>query len=118
MAYFFYLGVTFSLILADNQFINDLLNVGMVLGGGYFLWRSRQQCSYVTSFYGFCGIALLLVSGRALSLSRLAYGIIPLSIGIAVALASYPRWGYLSLGLFSILLAKLAINFAQDVWIG
>jgi Gpi18-like mannosyltransferase len=118
MAYFFYLGVTFSLILADNQFINDLLNVGMVLGGGYFLWRSRQKCSYVTSFYGFCGIALLLVSGSVLSLSRLAYGIIPLSIGIAVALASYPRWGYLSLGLFSILLAKLAINFAQDVWIG
>ncbi len=90
----------------------------MVLGGGYFLWRSRRQCSCVTNCYGFCGLALLIVSGSVLSLSRLAYGIIPLSVGIAVALASYPRWGYLSLGLFSILLAKLAINFAQDVWVG
>ncbi|MBF2003946.1 MAG: hypothetical protein IGS49_00325 [Chlorogloeopsis fritschii C42_A2020_084] len=118
IVYCFYAVVTFSLILADRQFINNLLNVTIVLGGSYFLWHSRKLLTPVTTYYGFCGIALLLASGGTISLSRLAYGIIPLSLALGIGLGRYPGLGFLILGLFSILLARLAISFAQNLWIG
>jgi Gpi18-like mannosyltransferase len=118
IVYCFYAVVTFLLILADRQFINNLLNVTMVLGGGYFLWHSRKRLTPVTTCYGFCGIALLLASGGTISLSRLAYGIVPLNLALGIRLVGYPRLGLLILGLFSVLLARLAIGFAQNLWVG
>ncbi|MDM9380892.1 mannosyltransferase family protein [Chlorogloeopsis sp. ULAP01] len=118
IVYCLYAAIAFSLILADRQFINNLLNVTMVLGGGYFLWQSRKDLTSVTTCYGFCGIALLLASGGTISLSRLAYGIVPLSLALGTGLGHYPRLGFLMLGLFSILLARLAISFAQNLWVG
>ncbi|MBE9033748.1 mannosyltransferase family protein [aff. Roholtiella sp. LEGE 12411] len=116
--YGFYAFVLFLLILANEQLINNLLNVFMVLGGGYMLWRLRTQLTPVTVLYGFCGIGLLLASGGTISLSRLAYGIVPLNIAIGVLLSRHPRHGYLMLGLFVTLLAKIAIGFAQERWVG
>ncbi len=116
--YSFYALVTFLLILVDEQFINHLLNAVMVLGGGYLLWHLRKQLTSVTIFYGFCGVALLLASGGTISLSRLAYGLVPLSIALGVLLERYPRQGYLILGWFSVILARIAIGFAQNLWVG
>lgn len=113
-----YASVIVLLILADEHLINNLLNVFMVLGGGYFLWKFRQQLTPVMVIYGLCGIGLLLASGGTISLSRLAYGIVPLSIAIGVWLSHYPRQAYLVLGLFMVLLSKLAIGFAQHRWVG
>jgi len=105
-------------VLVNEQFINNFLNLLTVLGGGYILWRLRQQLTPVTTIYGFCGIGLLLASGGTLSLSRLAYGIAPLSVGLGVLLSRHRRWGYLTLGLFVILLARLSVGFAQQLWVG
>ncbi|MBH8577900.1 hypothetical protein I8752_34060 [Nostocaceae cyanobacterium CENA369] len=116
--YGFYAVVVFLLILANEQLINNLLNTCMVLGGSYLLWYSRKQLTPVTTSYGFCGIALLLASGGTISLSRLAYGIVPLSVGIGVLLSRHSCQGYLSLGLFVTLLTKIAIGFAQERWVG
>jgi Gpi18-like mannosyltransferase len=118
VVYGFYALVFFWLILANEQLINNLLNVFMVLGGGYVLWRLRTQLTPVTVIYGFCGIGLLLASGGTISLSRLAYGIVPLSIAIGVLLSRHPRQGYLTLGLFVTLFAKIAVGFAQEHWVG
>lgn len=116
--YGFYALVLFLLILANAELINNLLNVFMVLGGGYILWCFRSHLTPVTVIYGFCGIGLLLASGGTISLSRLAYGIVPLSVAIGVLLSRHPRQGYLALGLFVTLLVKLAIGFAQELWVG
>ncbi len=118
VVYGFYAVVTFLLILASDRTINNLLNAFMVLGSIYLLWHLRKQLTSVTIFYGLCGITLLLASGGTISLSRLAYGIVPLNVALGVLLARYPRRGYLILGLCSVLLARLAISFAQDRWVG
>ena len=117
----FYTGyaiIILSLIIADQGLINNLLNVSMILGSSYLLWYFRQQLTPVMVAYGFCGIGLLLASGGTISLSRLAYGIVPLSAAIGICLSRYPRQAYLVMGLFITLLAKLAIGFAQEIWVG
>ncbi|MBD2251419.1 mannosyltransferase family protein [Nostoc parmelioides] len=113
-----YVLALFLLLLAPEDLINRLLNVFMVFGGSYALWRFRENLTSVTVMYGFCGIGLLLASGGTISLSRLAYGIVPLSVAIGVLLSRCPRQGYFVLGLFITLLARLAVGFAQEQWVG
>jgi Gpi18-like mannosyltransferase len=116
--YGFYSLVLFLLLLAPSDFINRLLNLLMIVAGGYSLWQCRSKLTPVTVSYGFCGIALLLASGGTISLSRLAYGIVPLNIAMGMLLSHYPRQGYFVVGLFITLLAKLAVGFAQEQWVG
>lgn len=116
--YIFYVLVLLLLMFAKEQLINQLLNAFMLLGGGYTLWYFRSQLTPVTVIYGFCGIGLLLASGGTISLSRLAYGIIPLSVAIGVLLSRHPRQGCLTLGLFVTLMTKIAVGFAQERWVG
>ncbi|MDF2388563.1 hypothetical protein JMG10_44500 [Nostoc ellipsosporum NOK] len=116
--YGFYATIAFLLILANEQLINNLLNTFMVLGGSYLLWHLRKQLTPVTTSYGFCGVGLLLASGGTISLSRLAYGIVPLSVAMGVLLSRHSCQGYLSLGLFVTLLTKIAVGFAQERWVG
>ncbi|MEA5619708.1 mannosyltransferase family protein [Cronbergia sp. UHCC 0137] len=113
-----YISLILLLILAEEQLINNLLNVFMVLGAGYLLWYLRQKLTPVMVTYGFCGVGLLLFSGGIISLSRLAYGIVPLNIAIGVWFSHHPRQGYSLIILFLILLTKFAIGFAQNRWIG
>lgn len=113
-----YVYVITLLIIADQTVINNLLNVFMVLGSSYLLWKFRQQLTPVMVIYGFCGVGLLLASGGTISLSRLAYGIVPLNIAIGVWLSHYPRQAYFILGLFMVLLVKLAIGFSHEIWVG
>ncbi|MEI2581986.1 mannosyltransferase family protein [Scytonema sp. PRP1] len=114
----FYTLISFLLILADDWFIYNLLNAAVILGGGYMLWHLRTQLTPVTVMYGLCGISLLLASGGTISLGRLAYGIVSLSIAFGVFLSRHPRQGYLSLGVCAILLGRLALKFAQELWVG
>jgi Gpi18-like mannosyltransferase len=116
--YGLYTLIAFLLIIAEKQLINNLLNALMFLGGGFVLWRLRTKLTPVAVIYGFCGIGLLLVSGGTISLSRIAYGIVPLSSAIGVLLSRHPRQGCLMLGLFAMLLVKLAVGFAQEQWVG
>lgn len=105
--------VLFLWLLAGDPLINTV----MVLGGGYLLWHLRAQLSLITVIYGFCALGLIMVSGGTWSLSRIAYGIVSLSVALGVLLARYPRWGYATMGFFAILLICFAIRFAQHLWI-
>ncbi|BAZ29061.1 hypothetical protein NIES4074_14980 [Cylindrospermum sp. NIES-4074] len=118
VAYGFYVLILCVLTLANEQLINNLLNLFMVLGGGCILWHFRRRLTTVSVIYGFCGIGLLIFSGGTISLSRLAYGIVPLTMAIGVLLYRHPRLGYLTLGLFVTLLVKLAVGFSQGLWVG
>ncbi|HLO88116.1 MAG TPA: hypothetical protein VK203_24355 [Nostocaceae cyanobacterium] len=113
-----YAVVLLLLLLADEHWINNILNTLMVVGGSYLLWCFRHKFTAVTILYGFCGIGLLLASGGTISLSRIAYGIVPLSVAIGAWLSQNPRQGYLTLGIFATLLVKLAVGFAQKLWVG
>lgn len=106
------------LLLADDWLIYNFLNALMFFSGSYFLWRSRLQLTPVTVTYGFCGLGLLLASGGTISLGRLSYGIVSLSLALGVLLSRHPRWGYLTMSLFVILLVRLAVGFAQQIWVG
>jgi Gpi18-like mannosyltransferase len=96
---------------------DPLLNTVAVLGGIYLLWHLRHQLTPVVIAYGFCGLGLLLFSGSTWSLTRLVYGIISLPIALGLLLSRYPRWGYVTLGFFTLLLILFSVRFAQALWI-
>ncbi|WP_016872447.1 mannosyltransferase family protein [Chlorogloeopsis fritschii PCC 9212] len=104
----------FLWILAGDPLINTV----SVLGGAYLLWYLRKQLTLVTVIYGFCALGLILVSGGTWSLNRIAYGIVSLSIALGVLLSRQPRWGYLTMFFFAILLASFSVRFAQELWVG
>jgi len=106
------LGLFLWLLAGD-----PLTNTVMIFGGMYLLWLVRTQISLITVVYGFCGIGMLLVSGGTISLNRLAYGIVSLSIALGVLLARHPHRGYLVISLFAIILASFAVRFAQVQWV-
>ncbi len=101
-------------ILAGDPLINTI----SVLGGAYLLWRLRKQLTTVAVMYGFCGLGLIFASGGTWSLSRIAYGVVPFSIALGILLSRYPRWGYLTLCFFAIVLASFSVRFAQELWVG
>lgn len=107
------LGLLLWLLAGD-----PLINVTTIFGGIYLLWLLRAELGLITFVYGCCGICLLLISGGTISLNRLAYGIVSVSIALGVLLAErHPRWGYTVMGFFSILLASFAVRFAQKLWV-
>ncbi len=97
---------------------DPLLNTLSVLGGGYLLWHLRRQLTLITVIYGFCGLGLIFASGGTWSLNRIVYGIVSFSIALGVLLSRYPRYGYLTLCFFTILLASFSVRFAQELWVG
>jgi Gpi18-like mannosyltransferase len=96
---------------------DPLTNAVMIFGGIYLLWRLRAELNLITITYGFCGIGLLLASGGTISLNRLAYGIVSLSVVLGALLERYPRWGYMVMGFFLLLLTSFSVRFAQDLWV-
>ncbi|MDJ0658492.1 MAG: mannosyltransferase family protein [Crocosphaera sp.] len=94
-----------------------LLNTLSVLGGLLLLWCCRQHLAHVAYVYGLCALGLLLSSGGTISLNRLAYGIVSLSIALGLTLSQSPRWGYLTLGFFGLLLVTFSLRFAQHQWV-
>jgi Gpi18-like mannosyltransferase len=96
---------------------DPLLNTLSVLGGLVLLWSCRQQLSLVAYTYGLCALGLLLSSGGTISLNRLAYGIISLSIALGLTVSRSPRWGYFTLVFFSFLLVSFSLRFAQHQWV-
>lgn len=97
--------------------IQELAKVAMVLGGGYLLWYLRGKLNRVVLAYGFCSLALILLSGSVMSVNRFAYGNISLSFALGVLLARHTRWGYAAIGLFAVILVNFAIRFAWWRWL-
>ena len=106
------LGISLWLLVGD-----PLLNTLSVLGGLYLLWSLRHHLSAVACWYGFCALGLLLASGGTISLNRLTYGIVSLSLALGLLLSRHPRWGYATLGFFCLLLITFSIRFAQHQWV-
>jgi Gpi18-like mannosyltransferase len=94
-----------------------LIKVATFFGGTYLLWRLRAQLSRVAVAYGFCSIGLVIISGAIKSIARFAYSIVPLSIALGLVLDSHPRWGYATMGLFTILLVYFSVRFSWILWV-
>ncbi len=97
----------------NSEFIKFLI----IFGGGYLLWHFRYRLSPVLVVYGFCSLGLLIASGSTMSVDRIGYGIVSLPIALGLLLTEYPRWGYVLIGYFAILLANFALRFARWLWI-
>jgi Gpi18-like mannosyltransferase len=94
------------------------LNLVFIGSGGYLLWHLRRDLKALDWIYGVCALGLILGSGKPYSLARIAYGIVTFSIAIGLLCSRYPRWGYPALAFFGIVLANLALRFAQQQWVG
>lgn len=95
----------------------NLMRVVTFWGGGYLLWHLRAKLPAVAVAYGFCSLAMVLATGNLSSVSRYAYGIVSLSLALGLVFAKRPRWGYPTLGFFSIVLVYYAIWFAWWYWV-
>ena len=97
---------------------SPLVNAVMIWGGVYLLWRLHRELPPVAATYGLFSLALILSSGRTISVERHAYGVVSLAIALGILLSRYPRAGYPVIGFFSLLLISLSIRFAQHLWAG
>jgi Gpi18-like mannosyltransferase len=97
---------------------SPLITVVMVLGGGYLIWRSRQELAPTAFWYGVFSWVIILGVGRTISVERFAFASVTWAIAFGLLLRHYPRWGYATMIFSSILLASLAIRFAQGLWAG
>ncbi|MCA1994968.1 MAG: hypothetical protein LDL41_23400, partial [Coleofasciculus sp. S288] len=111
-------GVCFLIVLLWLLAGAPLINAVMVFGGAYLLWHLRAKLRPIVVAYGFCSLAFILSTGRTSSAERYAYGTVSLAIALGVLLARYPRWGYATMGFFTLLLASLSVRFAQHLWAG
>ncbi|MEM7716943.1 MAG: hypothetical protein AAF349_25890, partial [Cyanobacteria bacterium P01_A01_bin.68] len=95
-----------------------LINTLSLVGSAYLIWKLRKELSPVTATYGLCALGLILAFGDSWFLSRIVYAIVSVSIALGILLSRHPRWGYLTMGLFSISLATYSIKFAQNLLVG
>lgn len=95
----------------------NLLRIVMFFGGGYLLWHTRKRLPLLAVIYGFATLLMIQSTGSISSVSRYVYGIISISLALGLLLSSHPRWGYLTLSLFAIVLAYLSIKFAWWHWV-
>ena len=109
---FFLLFLLLWLLAGD-----PLLNTLSVLGGVYLVWKLRKDLSLVAVNYGLFGLGMLIASGGTISLNRLVYGIVPVSMALGVLLSRHRRWGYCVMGFFGLLLVLFSIRFAQHLWV-
>lgn len=97
---------------------SPLINLLMVFGGGYLIWRSRHALNRTALYYGAMSWGIILSLGRSLSAERFAYAVVTLSIALGLLLSRYPRWGYAVLVFFGFLLISDSVRFAQKLWVG
>ncbi len=102
---------------ASTAFI-ALTKIVTFFGGIYLLWHLRAKLSRVAIAYGFCSIAMIIASGSVLSIERFVYGIVPIAIALGLLLSRYPRWGYATIGMFSLMLIYYSMRSSWGLWIG
>ncbi len=96
---------------------DPFLTLAMVWGGAILLWRARRELGLMLSLYGWVNWGLILSAGRSDSSERLVYSSVALAIAFGVWLARHPRWGWPLCAFMGLLLATLAIRFAQQLWV-
>ena len=102
---------------ASSAFI-ALTKIVTFFGGTYLLWYSRTKISRVATIYGFCSIAMIIASGSVLSIERFVYAIVPIAIALGLLLSRHPKWGYATMGLFSLMLIYYSMRSSWGLWIG
>lgn len=109
-----WLRVLINALKLDKE---NLLRVVTFWGGGYLLWYLRAKLPPVAVAYGFCSLGIILATGSLSSVSRYVYGIVSIALALGWLFASHPRWGYLTLGLFAVILVRFALRFAWWYWV-
>ncbi len=106
------LAVLMSLWL---QWGNELVTANLTLGGVWLLWQCRDRLTTSTLVYGMAVMSLIAVSGSIMSIERIAYGTVSISIAYGMTLWRSPWIGTAILLYGAIALVPFAIRFAQGV---
>ncbi|MGF1675965.1 MAG: hypothetical protein ACFCUV_20110 [Rivularia sp. (in: cyanobacteria)] len=114
-----WLGIGESLWSTDGNPFGKipLVKITIVFGGLYLLWYSRTKIPLVATVYGFFSYLLILNTGLTASVERYAYGIVSLSFALGLVLKQHRDWGFAIATFFAVLLASLAVQFAQNQWV-
>ncbi len=94
-----------------------LVKIAIIFGGLYLLWHSRAKIPLTAVVYGIFSYALILNTGLTASVERYAYGIVSLCFALGLFFHRDRNWGYAILGFFAVILASLAVQFAQNQWV-
>lgn len=96
----------------------DITRILMFFGGGYILWLMRSQLPRIAFVYGLCSLSLLFSSGSTVfSINRFSYAIVSLSFALGVLLSWYPRWGYVTMGVFALISVYFSLRFSWGLWV-
>ncbi len=100
----------------DPSTCHSIVRLIVFLGSICLLWQLRNQLSRIAFTYGLVSLGFYLFT-PTLSITRFVYGITPVSLALGLILARYPIVGYLTMGLFGILLSGFSIGWAWHYWI-
>jgi Gpi18-like mannosyltransferase len=106
-----------KIVTKGSLALDSLVKLFVLLGSAGLFWRFRHRLSRVAIIYGYCSLALLLVSGATASFNRFAFAIVSISFAVGLLLAQYPRLGYCVIGGFALGLMGFAIRFAWWGWV-
>jgi len=96
---------------------DPFLTLAMVWGGAVLLGLARRELGLLLSVYGWVSWALVLSAGRSDSSERLVYSSAALAIAFGVWLARHRRWVWPLGSFMALVLATLALRFAQQLWV-
>ncbi|MBW4666231.1 MAG: hypothetical protein KME60_02015 [Cyanomargarita calcarea GSE-NOS-MK-12-04C] len=110
-------GIFVLWILLWSMAQENLVRITIIYGGVCLSWISRNKIPFVTVLYGFFTYLLIFNTGLTLSVERYVYGIVSLSIALGLIVNRHPRWGYMIMSFFALVLAKFSIIFSQKLWL-
>jgi len=109
--------VVFALTAAEFALWSDnRMTVLLVLFGGGLLFVVRERLGPALFAYGLFGLALIFGSGVPISAERIAYGILPFALALALLFERAPLFGGSTLVLCAADLATDAAAFSRAVW--
>ena len=92
--------------------------VFIILGGVWLLAYYHRRLGFVGSIYTLCSLSLFFYSGNVISVHRFIYGVVPISIALAIFLSHHPKWGYLMIAASLPVLIWTSIRFAHFGFVG
>jgi Mannosyltransferase (PIG-V) len=108
------LGIIITPLLIFYVF---LLQIIMPIFAMWLTWFSRKKTSPILLIYGCCFLVFLLITGTKASIHRHLYTMPSMSLSLGILFSQYPRAGYISIGIFGLVLLIYSIKFAWWDWI-
>jgi Gpi18-like mannosyltransferase len=105
------------IVLPLSIFYVFLLQIIMPIFVVWLTWFSRKRINPILLIYGCCFLVFLFLTGTKASIHRHLYTMPSMSLGLGILFSQHPRAGYISIGVFGLILLIYSIKFAWWDWI-